>query len=1176
MVAAAIEVISNRYQILDLIGSGGMGAVYRAADRLTGNIVALKRVTVAADQLQFNTRISMTDSRDFRMALAQEFKMLATLRHPNIISVLDYGFDDQRQPYFTMDFLRNAQPLVSYGRDTPLETRIDLITQTLQALAYLHRRGIIHRDVKPGNVVVVEGQVKVLDFGLAISREYLDKSNDDGLNGTVAYMAPEVIQGFPPDESSDLYAVGLMAYELMTGQFPFSIENFPQLVQQVLNRHIDVSPIENTGVAEVVSTLVTKDRDFRYSDAHLVIDDLRAALNQTTIETPEIRESYLQAARFVGRDTEFQQLTAAFKQAIIGAGSGWLIGGESGVGKSRLLEEIRTHALVEGAQVVRGQTTAERAEAYGVWREVLRYLVLYIQLTPLEASVLKAIVPEISTLIGYDVPDAPEVDPQTSRNRLFDVIERVFLRQAQPLVVMFEDLQWADSESLDVIQRISPGIGRVPVMLIGTYRDDERPDLPKLIPTMQVLKLERFSTNAISALSQAILGNDVGRRTSLIELLQRETEGNVFFIVEVLRALAEEVGQLSLLKEAALPATVFAQGITTIIQRRLDRVPQEAQTLLQLAAVLGRFPDTQVLQAATPDRDLGAWLTLVSDTAVLDVQDNRWRFAHDKLREGILAGLSAEATRKLHHQAAVLTEQLYASSPEHHGILAHHWAEAGVPEKEYHYSILAGERALDNKAFPTAITYLERVLTLQPSIPKETAHSEASLRQKLGDAHLSLGQMSLGRTQLEHSLTLRGYHIGKNQLQLGLGILRAVSTQTLHRLLPRIFIKQRQNIKRELLEAADIYDRLADIYFFGNDVFRTLEAQTRALNLAEQAGGISKEMARSYSSMSTIAGSVRLHGLAEKYIQLSNQLIGQLDHIPTEAYIWMAYSLYYVGGGQWERLTEATTRSLKICNDIGDTRVWGMNMIVVSAGAQFQSQFKRARDLFAELREGGTRINDPTQTIVGMTGQANNSFHLDDLTQCWQIIYEAFDQPEDLAGNVHAKIQLYALQGLLYLRMGDKEKALELAGTADEILAGELPTNPFSMMYFNYLSEIYLTLMAEGHKAAEMEKNAGRTLRGYNLFAGNFPIGRAGASRWKGLLAWQQGKHEAARKIWDAGLAEAEKVKMPYEAALIHYEIGRHLEQGSEERRQHLQQAHDLFVQLETPYDLERVKEIMD
>jgi eukaryotic-like serine/threonine-protein kinase len=1153
-----------------------MGAVYRAVDRLNGNVVALKRVTVATDQLQFNTRISMTDSRDFRMALAQEFKMLATLRHPNIISVLDYGFDDQRQPYFTMDFLRNAQPLVSYGRDASQETRVDLIIQTLQALAYLHRRGIIHRDVKPGNVVVVEGQVKVLDFGLAITREFLDTSNDDGLNGTLAYMAPEVIQGAPPDESSDLYAVGLMAYDLLAGSFPFETESFPKLVQQILNVYIDTSPIENTSLAEVISTLVTKDRDFRYSDAHLVIDDLRTALDQTTVENPEIRESYLQAARFVGRDAEYKQLTTAFKQASIGAGTGWLIGGESGVGKSRLLEEMRTHALVEGAQVVRGQTTAERAEAYGVWREVLRYLALYIQLTPLEASVLKAIVPEISTFVGYDVPDAPEVDPQTSRNRLFDVIERVFLRQAQPLVVMFEDLQWADSESLAVIQRISPGIGRVPVMLIGSYRDDERPDLPTLLPAMQVLKLERFSTNAISALSQAILGNDVGRRSSLIELLERETEGNVFFIVEVLRALAQEAGQLNLLKEAALPATVFAQGITTIIQRRLDRVPTEAKNLLQLAAVLGRFPDIQVLQAADPDRDLDSWLTLVSDTAVLDVQDNRWRFAHDKLREGILAGLSVEETRQLHRQAATLTEHFYASSPEHYGILAHHWAEAGVPEKEYHYSILASERAMDNKAFPTAITYLERVLALQPSIPKEVAKSEAYVRQKLGDAHLSLGQMSLGRTQLEHSLTLRGYHIGKNQFQLGLGILRAVARQTLHRLLPGQFVKQRQTINQDLLEAADIYDRLADIYFFGNDVFRTLEAQTRALNLAEQAGGISKELARSYSSMSTIAGSVRLSGVAEKYIQLSNKTSEQLNHIPTEAYIWMAYSLYYVGGGQWQRLTEATERSLKICNEIGDSRVWGMNMIVVSAGAQFQSQFKRARDLFAELREGGTRINDPTQTIVGMTGQANNSFHLDDLNQCWKIIYEAFDQPEDLAGNVHAKIQLYALQGLLQLRMGDNEKALELAKTADDILAGELPTNPFSMLYFNYLAEIYLTLMEMGYRTEEMAKNAARILRGYSLFAGNFAIGRAGANRWKGVLAWQQGNPTAARKYWDTGLAEAQKVQMPYEAALIHYEIGRHLEKGSPERKQHLEQARDLFTQLETPFDLNRVEEVMD
>src|SRR5258708_18345088 len=215
---ARSAIIGRRYQLLDPLGQGGMGIVFRAVDRLSGQHVALKHVMAPTEQLLF---ASQTGKADLRLALASEFQILATLRHPNIIGVLDYGFDEQLRPYFTMDLLEQPRTLMKAARDAALPIKIDLLVQMLQALTYVHRRGIVHRDLKPSNVLVgQDSKVKVLDFGLSLEVGQVQDSS-----GTLAYMAPEVMKGERASIAADLYAVGVMAYELLVGHHPFDTDN---------------------------------------------------------------------------------------------------------------------------------------------------------------------------------------------------------------------------------------------------------------------------------------------------------------------------------------------------------------------------------------------------------------------------------------------------------------------------------------------------------------------------------------------------------------------------------------------------------------------------------------------------------------------------------------------------------------------------------------------------------------------------------------------------------------------------------------------------------------------------------------------------------------------------------------------------------------------------------------
>ena len=159
--------ITNRYQIIAPLGQGGMGIVYKVYDRLNKEYVALKQVLLPEKQLDFASKSSTENIETLRLNLAQEFSILATLRHPHILSVLDYGFDVQGQPFYTMTLLDDGQDFKTYADGLPTEEKVELIAQVLQALIYLHRRNILHRDLKPENVLITKaGQVKVMDLGL--------------------------------------------------------------------------------------------------------------------------------------------------------------------------------------------------------------------------------------------------------------------------------------------------------------------------------------------------------------------------------------------------------------------------------------------------------------------------------------------------------------------------------------------------------------------------------------------------------------------------------------------------------------------------------------------------------------------------------------------------------------------------------------------------------------------------------------------------------------------------------------------------------------------------------------------------------------------------------------------------------------------------------------------------
>lgn len=808
--------LNGRYQVIGKLGKGGMGTVYRVFDRLHQKEVALKYMTEA--DLDENTSFDGTNSR---LTLAHEFHILASLHHPHIIRVLDYGFDQEKHPYYTMSLIEPAHTFTEAGRTLSLEGKAGLLIQMLQALAYLHRRGILHRDLKPGNALVSEyGEVNVLDFGLAVEHQTYHRK-EQHVSGTLAYIAPEVLQGNTASEATDLYAVGIMAYQVITGRHPFDTTDIQRLMRDVLYTMPDMAlvetilahlqgtvesqpdpaedqtlitikgeeattlaiptfdphdtmmlpanerderdeyetlpeiksdsdPFETTPpvssedtlkdidttqtfgdidlppadrrnhasvnapsyhlLSHVIQRLVAKNPYDRYFRAYEVIADLSAALGQDLpVESAAIRESYLQAAKFVGRQAELKLLIDALTEATTGQGSAWLIGGESGVGKSRLLDELRIQAMVRGMLVLHGQGVVGGGLSYQLWREPLRRLVLSLDVPDHEAGVLKQIIPDLPELLARDIPDAPPLEGKAGQERLLNAIASLFQKYGAPLMLIMEDLQWT-IESIDVLKHLVGLIQDLPILIVGDYRNDERPDLPDELPEMRLISLDRFSREDIAALSISILG-DIGQQGEVLALLERESEGNVFFLVEVVRALAEEAGRLTEIGRIKLPTQVFAGGIQQIVQRNLARVPNWARPLLNFAAVAGRQINRELLQVADPEIDLDTWLIECSNAAVLESVGTEWRFVHEKVRAGLLAGLADEQRRRLHEQAAQIIQQVHQDKLNAYAaIIAFHYEEAKQLGEACEWFARAGDHARHDYAPVIAIEYFQKAL----------------------------------------------------------------------------------------------------------------------------------------------------------------------------------------------------------------------------------------------------------------------------------------------------------------------------------------------------------------------------------------------------------------------------------------------------------------------------------
>ncbi len=804
--AMAAGMYFGPYAVEETIGSGAMGIVYRARHTVTRETVAIKALRTRAQGLITSFR--------------REVHILAGLRHPNIVRILDQGLSDG-SPWFAMEIVEGtnlrsvlwpkradtqsqraaedtlgtdcgAARMRAEPSEPPAVVRLSiaelvrLAVPICRGLSFLHGCGVVHRDLKPENILIrADGTPVLADFGLVLpfggmGRETLDLA--DAGSGTLAYMAPEQRFGRFVDARADLFSLGCILYESLTGVLPFGPAGFQELSPDPPPPSSAVAGLPRA-LDVMVMRLLTRNPQDRIGYA----DDVAALLQSTGglgAWLPSTkRTTYLYRSELVGRQTVFAELAGAIDRALGGRGSKVFVTAASGAGKTRLVLEAAALASEKGMAVITGEClplgTAEGGDrALSAPLHPVRRLLTGVADYSRAADrvVAKKLLRGRARLLApYErmldelAQQLRETEPlplphDAARARMLNALATLVLDYARerPLLFIIDDLQWADELSLDLLSSIgAPECARAPLLLLGTCRAEETtPRLERLFhePGALHAELDRFGREEVGQM----VGGMLALRTpppELIEFLHGVSGGNPFFLAEYLRtAIAEsrlerDAGGRWVLSDPHLASVATPTAISELIRRRLDGLDPKIRRIIGAAAVLGRGFDTDLL-ARTAELDpsdiLDAYGTLRQRQIFEEDQSGVLRFVHDQLRDAAYSAMAAAEHTYWHQRAATSIEERYSGRELEPflGALGFHLAKAGAPDRAAGYFERAADLARRTYANGDAVKLYRLAIGQVDAVSRRTAErsmGRAALHEAIGDLLLITGNAQEAR-----------------------------------------------------------------------------------------------------------------------------------------------------------------------------------------------------------------------------------------------------------------------------------------------------------------------------------------------------------------------------------------------------------------------------------------------
>jgi predicted ATPase/anti-anti-sigma regulatory factor len=788
------------YTVTRALLRGRINVVYRAIRDSDGRAVIIK------------THAQENPGARVLGALRHEHGILRDLDLPGVTRALGLERREHGLALILDDIHAPALTELLASRKLHLTEALRIALLLTETLAALHARGIVHKDIEPGNVLVSPdlSAVHLVDFGVAtrISHETAFTASPEALEGTLGYMSPEQTgrMNRTVDHRSDLYSLGCVLYEMLTRERPFTPTDPMELVySHVAKRPTppeERAPALPPVVSAITMKLLAKAAEDRYQTAAGLAADLQACLDQldekgTIDDFPLGRHDHTTTLKIphkiYGRNEQKAALFAAFERAATGGAELVLVAGSAGIGKSALVRELVGPLARRGGHLAEGKfEQRSRSVPYSSITEALRRLLQALLAERSEvlararariasalganASVLGELIPEIDLLIGPS-SRAPELGPAEARNR-FHLVVRRFVRAlgqpGQPLVLFLDDLQWADSASLELLRLIVTDPERGDLLIIGAYRDNEVMPTHPLSTAIDALhqggvpitelSLGPLELEDVVALLAGALGGRADDVVPLARLLHDKTHSNPFFVHQFLSVLAEErllvfdtrVGAWRYDIEA-IAARDVTDNVVDFMVDRIGLLPKETQEALRLSSAIGHafdlhtlatileMPPAHAARALWPALRQGLVLPVdgsfsyahheeEDDDDPVDSQSSfeaSYRFLHDRVQQAAYSTIGQEERRTVHLRIGrlllsatpqqALDERLF-EVVDHLSYGALLITDPAERSRLAEFELLAGGRAKAGAAYEQAADYFRTGLTMLGEDAWETAY----------------------------------------------------------------------------------------------------------------------------------------------------------------------------------------------------------------------------------------------------------------------------------------------------------------------------------------------------------------------------------------------------------------------------------------------------------------------